>query len=558
MSKYDAYPVPNRPFAGPSGGGAGDNGRLSYPSQLTLESFDERGIRGLSEASELSEFFGIAIENALMAHPITEYVKTKFCEPSNLYPAISDTYRKITDILHFENTGKWRKNYYRRKSAIVYDGPEEIPFVRWHLPMQQKSESCGIYNTGSRKDLCFKACMRDKNDYASASVFRCWRLACESCGNATAVRFGISAEQKLLAPIDIEFRKTGYERKFKHWVISPPQEWFSRIMQRADHFHNAFDDIVELIQKYGMDNGFIGFHPWRWNTENQIWEIGPHFHIVSTGFFHNEPFRDEMKRIAEEFSELGTGYGDGEWVIKQIHPEAPVKSVRHTIAYILTHCGIGMFTHSVNWNDEMEDLLHPVIKNGNQEFYRKIPKIDYDEDWENVNLWTENLDKFDFVEWTQKTVTATFQVTRYFGLCNKTRILSNYKDRVVSKCPICDEAMGLYHGYYDINPKPVVYTRKSTIRVMAEDYDQVKDYYDKNKNKLDEDGNTVLNYAMALMQCSTPETMGVQKYESSKTREERIRLYQNRKDLAIAFDKMFRPHVIPKKHLSEFKKENEI
>lgn len=556
MNKYVSHPNTNSEGKGAEPGLPPQPERLSYPYQSTLESFDERGIRGLCEASELSEFFGIAIENALMAHPITQYVKTKFCEPSNMYPAISDTYRKITDIIHYENTGKWRKNYYRRKSAIVYDGPEEIPFVRWHLPMQQKSKSCGIYNIESKKDLCYKACMRDKNDYASASVFRCWRLACESCGNATAVRLGIFAEQKLLAPIDIEYRKTGHERKFKHWVISPPQEWFSRIMQRADHYHNAFDDIVELIQKYGMDNGLVVFHPWRWNTKNQIWEIGPHFHIVSTGFFHNEPFRNEMKRIAEEYSELGTGYGDGEWVIKQIHPEAPVRSIRHTIAYILTHCGIGIFTYSVNWNDEMEDLLHPVIKNGNQEFYKTISKHEYDLDWESTGLVTEHLDRVDWVEWACRSVTAKFQAIRYFGLCNKTRILSYYKERVVSKCPICGEAMGLYHGYHDINPDPVIYARKSTIRVMAEDYDQVKDYYDKNKNKLDEDGNTILDYAMALKQCSTPETMGVQKYESSKTREERIRLYQNRKDLAIAFDKMLHPHVIPKKHLSEFKKEN--
>jgi hypothetical protein len=538
MNKYVSHPNTNSEGKRAEPGLPSQPERLSYLSQSTLDcTQDGLYLSAFEEAVAVSELENIAIETALREHPVTASVRRGECEPSSMHPAISDTYQSIAG----------RKKNTRRKSSIVLDGPEEIPYIRWSLPMQEKSDQCGVIQRSDVKDITFKGCIKNPKEYSKALVNHCWRLACANCGNSAALRMGIRAEQKVMAPIDIIHRKTGILRPFKHWVISPPQEWISRIVQRADQFSEFYDDLVKLVRQYGMDNGLVVFHPWRWNTPTTKWIFGPHFHIVATGLVDNKAMRDYLD-----------GLGFGEWVIKQVHSGEAVRSVRHTVAYLLTHAGLGTYTHSVNWDDEAEDLLHPIYKKGVQEFYKTIPKYEYDLDWESTGLMTEHLDRVDWVEWACRSVTAKFQAIRYFGLCNKTRILGIHAERVPSLCPVCGEAVGLYHSISDHDPEPVEYYRKSIVRVMVEDFDEVSSYYDDNREALEAQGYTLLNFALCVPQCSTPESMGVQTYQSQMTVEDRAKLYQNRKDLAIVYDKMFRPHVIPKKHLSEFKKENEI
>ena len=542
MSRYIGYPDSNSEVkrAGPVL--PSQTERLPRLSQSTLDcTQDGLYVSAFEQAVAVSELKSIAIEAALREHPVTASVLRGKCEPSCMHPAISDTYQSIAG----------RKKNTRRRSSKVFEGPEEIPFISWSLPMQEKGEQCGIIRSDV-KDITFKGCTRDPTEYSKALVNHCWRLACANCGNSTALRMGIRAEQKVTAPIDIIHRKTGILRPFKHWVISPPQEWISRIVQRADHFTEFYDDLVKLVRQYGMDNGLVVFHPWRWSTPTTEWVFGPHFHIVATGRVDNGAMRDYLD-----------GLGFGGWVIKQVHSGEAVRSVRHTVAYLLTHAGLGTYTHSVNWDDEAEDLLHPIYKKGVQEFYKTISKYDYDFDYEATGLMDEHLDRVDWTEWAVRSVTAKFQAIRYFGLCNKTRILGIHAERVPSVCPVCGEAVGLYHSISDHDPEPVEYYRKSTVRIMAEDFDEVSSYYNDNREALEASGNTLLNFAMGVPQCSTPESMGVQIYQSKTTVADRATSHEFRSGLTVVYDimpyggdtplYMYKPVIIPKSQASEFR-----
>lgn len=519
---------------------------------------DNLNICSLHSALNLADLKNIAVENAINSHPVTESIKNGKKQSSFMYPAISESYVKFIDYKKEILTGKKVKPKKKiRKANIVYDGKAETPFIAWSLPMQEKSKTCGVIHT-DHNDIKFKGCSRDPLDYSVAFVNHCWRLNCEFCGNATALKMGINSEQKIIAPIDIIERKTGDIEKFKHWVISPPQSWIKRIMQRADTYADFYDDLTELIQIYGLNNGCIVFHPWRWNTENQEWIISPHFHIIATGFFHNEKFRTDLKRI----SDISKKHGSGTWIIKQIHPNEKIKSVRHTIAYLLTHCGIGTFTHSVNWNDETEDLLHPIIKKGINEYYKTISTTEYNADWKESGLYTEHLDQVDFEEWAIKSVTAKFTSIRYFGLCNKTRILGTYGEKATALCPVCGSPMGLYSCLHDKEPEILEYQKLSTVRVMSEDIEKVKNKLEKDKEKLKSEGMTLLNFALSVPHCSTPESMNVQKYESKTTVEERKKLYETAKLQTIVYDIRpyeenipiyeYKPKIILKTELNEF------
>lgn len=543
MSRYASHPDSNSEGkrAGPVLPSMSE--RLSSGlSQSTLDfSQDDENISAFDSAAYISELKGIAIEAALSEHPVSASVKRGLCERSDMHPAISESYESLV--------GKKKKT--TRKSSKVFEGPEEIPYVSWSLPMQEKGEACGVIRSDV-KDIQFKGCMKNPKDYSKALVNHCWRLACSNCGNAAALRMGITAEQKVMAPVDITHRKTGILRPFKHWVISPPQDWISGIAQRADHFSEFYDDLVKLVQIYGMDNGLVVFHPWCWNTPKSIWVFGPHFHIVSNGRFDNQ----KLKEFLDD-------RGFGEWIIKQVHSGEAVRSVRHTVAYLLTHAGLGTYTYSVNWGDEAEDLLHPIVKKGIQEFYKTIPMYEYNIDWEATGLYTEHLDKVDWTAWAMRSVTAKFTSIRYFGLCNKTRILGVHAERVPSVCPVCGEAVGLYHSLADHDPEPVEYYRKSTVRVMAEDFEEISQYYKEARPELEAAGNTLLNFALGVSQCSTPESMGVQTYQSKTTVEDRAVSHELRSRLTVVYDimpyggddplYMVKPVLIPKSEAAEFR-----
>ena len=94
---------------------------------------------------------------------------------------------------------------------------------------------------------------------------------------------------------------------------------------------------------------------------------------------------------------------------------------------------------------------------------------------------------------------------------------------------------------------------------MKDDYDLISNYFNDHREKFKDDGYTMLNFAMSVPQCSTPETKGLQEYQSSKTVDQRK---ADRDRLIIylpsVYDQGLDPFVVSRKEYLRIKKEYNI
>ncbi len=513
-----------------------------------LFDFDESNLSMLAEAVELAEINGMAVERALQTHRVMKFVRDLPFEQleyhkkisSKTYPAISETFTDF-ELRKYRSSGSKKM----RHSDIVSKGRTNM---FWTLPAHDTSGidlgHCGIIRPAETRDLPLSACTNDKKHYARGKANHCWRLACSFCCNSTALKMGVKAENKILAPTDIHERKTGKKIEFSHWVISPPQEWFIDIMHNSKRFARAYDSVIDLVQACGIQGGTIVFHPWRlhdmyekfksgerrreydhtrptqwpdfikdddgqlkeqYRNLEQVWMLGPHFHIVGHGrFIDTSVFHRFVDSLNDENGYWPTSSGeddDQQWVVKKIHPKKKLRSIRFTVAYLLTHSGLGYFDYD-------PDL---------SEFYKNMPMFDSKDDVFEIR---HDLDpSAEWTDWLRTCYQGHFQSIRYFGDSNATRVIAEYKERQIRVCPECGSPICTFMGLHDCNPQEDLVTKKSKIRVMKDDYEAVDEFIRSNRSDMREEGQTILNLAMTIPQCSTPETQGVQDFTENDTRE---------------------------------------
>lgn len=549
-------------------------------AQSDLTDFDEYSMRSLESAIEICELNGLAIDKALQSHPVTKYVRDLPFESveghvqhsREKYPAIRSTYSS------FELRDYRKDNNGIRNSDLV-DIDRKNTY--WTLPAHDRTNIqngyCGVKHSQKDHDLPLSACSTDKSHYIKAIGGHCWSLRCWNCMNSTALKMGVEAENKVLAPADIEERVTGNKIKFSHWVLSPPQEWFIDIMQNSRRFARAFDSIIDLVQACGVHGGAIIFHPWRqsniydrdgnmdpnlpsfllddrgdlreeYRELKNYWRLGPHFHIVGYGrFLDTNRFQKFMDTLNAEkhywpslndavghsahggnfYLDQDMGISDDEWIIKKIHPKKDIKSMRQTIAYLLTHAGLCNYDYDADLKEAYNDLLIPVRLKGNKKEVRECSITSYKADWTTSGWNAEHLDIWsldDWILWTRNVLSGQFNSIRYFGTANKTRILSDYKEEQVRVCPECGSPICRYMGVHDKSPQTSTYQRKSRIRVMKDDFDEVDRFIEDNRDDMRQNGKTILNVALNIPQCSTPETQGVQEFIENLTSEVRAQL----------------------------------
>jgi len=523
--------------------------------QTNLADYDSRRddvfITALEKGSKLAELENIAVQAALSSHVITKLVLGVDFQ-STMYPAISDTYVSLLELMGIKKF----KNRNVSKARMV---SESVPYVYWSLPGRiTDSAVCGVHRSDCG-DLPVTVCSSGTNDYLKARAMHCWRLRCKTCMNAAALRKSVQMEQKVIAPVDIHKRKTGTEIQFKHWSISPPQEWLKKIIQRADHFQLFYDDLLGLLQLYGFAGGCVVFHPWRLLDDNSLWEFSPHFHAVGYGFFENMKMRNDLAYLDSLFCVWGDdGLGES-WVFKQIHPGEKMRSVRYTFAYILTHAGLGKFSYDNNWDIDAEDLIIPAEYSGIKksvkcEGLRAHNMLRTDE-----QLWHESYSDFDFLSWSKERCVADLPVHRYFGSSNQTRILGVYADRRVRVCPECGAALVRKNSLHSCVSVPADYVHTSKIRVQRSDFDSVSDFWRANRDVYESDGFSVLDFSLTLPQCSSPESSGLTVHRPSESIEERaskhnqVLVYLWAKD-DIGLD----PVIMTKDELAELRRTGDI
>lgn len=443
----------------------------------TLEDWDLDGvyIQSLARAEEVAREHDLAIQTALYSHPVTKHVKEDpmedlYAHLSALHPAISDS--------HF--AGRKR-------------------FVEWGLPGRDedlpKRMHCGFKHTDPKR-MVFTACSADHSHLIKAARIHCWRLACSNCMNDAAMRRGSQVEKKVLAYASLEARAGRRAPQLKHWVISPPQEWAIEVMSDADRF----PALVQWVQLVLLDAGFLGgamvFHPWRF--QDRRWVLGPHFHVVGYGFVDN-------RRIYQRYG----------CVVKQVHPGERIRSVRQTIAYLLTHAGIGYAERDEDDIDfDMSILSHfiPGLANGDDSGFSDK---DIEEASNGVGRMNGEID-IDWVEWTKRRYTQNFNALRTFGVCGRRhiRIFDVYRESRVRCCPKCGAQLRIYQGFDDRDPQPSVYIHESPVMCDALQYHLVLDVWQRYRADLSGEGYTLLDFALRVPQLTCPQAMGLDDYDS--------------------------------------------
>lgn len=495
----------------------------------TLEEFDEYRdsamIGALERARQMSEDVSTierqAVSNALMTHPVSRFVLHSRVQ-STMYPAISDSYHGLHKLVFGT---KARQDRHVRKCDMT-----DRPNMVWSLPGRESKSGCGVFR--SNGNLPVKMCTSDPRHYMRAVSNHCGSLRCSNCMNWSAMMSGVNIEERICTPPDIKGRKTGVYDLPKHWAVSPPQEWFKGIMQRSDHFAALMDDLVRLLPAFGFYSGVLVCHPWRLSEDGEEWIFSPHLHAVGYGMFDNMGLR---RALAAADSKAGGIWNDdgkeNSWVFNQIHPDEPLRSVRHTIGYIMTHAGIASYDHDVDWIEAADRISIPTApREGNEpEKARTItPMMLLGDGWRECGFWPEHLDEFDWLKWTEDQCASAFQTYRCFGKVSSNRTYCDYKDRVPRVCPDCNQPIGRFENVRALQCEPVMYNRSSKIRVMKEDLETVRSELAPFTDDLEAAGLDVLDAAMAIPQCSTPETKGLQDLQRLRSPDERAEQYDRR------------------------------
>lgn len=128
--------------------------------------------------------------------------------------------------------------------------------------------------------------------------------------------------------------------RIDHIVFSPPREEAIEAIKTVAGYRKFKANAIKIIKNAGVKGGLIVFHPFRQNDPREknfnidvpayVWYLSPHFHVVGSGYLQR----------SDEFHEL-TG-----WIYKKMDSRETVKG---TIKYTLTHCGINENFHAITY-----------------------------------------------------------------------------------------------------------------------------------------------------------------------------------------------------------------
>lgn len=451
------------------------------PRSLEDLDLDSVYLRSLARAEEVAKERDLAIQSALDSHPVTRFVKE--CPVEDVY-------------------GGFLRLHPANSESYLADGKNAIRrFIEWGLPGRDPALAermgCGFKRVDPAS-MYFTACPEHHDHYLKAARIHCWRLACPNCMNDLCMKRGAQIEKKILAYADLQRRAGMKAPLVKHWVFSPPQEWAADVMKDAD----SFPLLVKWVQLVMIDAGFLGgamvFHPWR--LQDGEWVIGPHFHIVGYGFVDN-------RRIHRVYN----------CVVKQVHPGERIRSVRQTIAYLMTHAGIGYAERDesdIDFDLSILNYFIPGLANGDDTGFS-------DKDLEGLFTGHGRMNgemDIDWVEWTKRRYTQNFNSVRTFGVCSRRsiRIFDVYKETRTRVCPDCGAVLMRYHGFDDSCPEPSRYIHESPIMVSSLNYHLVRDVWMQFRADLERDGFGILDFALSVPQLSSPQSMGLDDYDSER------------------------------------------
>ena len=287
--------------------------------------------------------------------------------------------------------------------------------------------------------------------------------------NDTALRNGARTQDRFDTYVNLVRKESGYTPTVSHWVVSPPQEFMKDAMQTLDSYQYVVRHIESQLMDCGAVGGDLVFHPWRQRADR--WELSPHFHSLLFGYIDTRRFRRQNPG----------------WVIKKIHAKQGVRSVKHTIGYLQTHCGLARVEvnpDSVDWDSLVLAHFIPGFNSGKDADYS-------DEDYELFSKgrgrMVGDLSDMDWLEWTMSPLSADIH-HRYWGCLSyassvKVDTCRQYRIRL---CSECRSYLRVYNGFSDTIGDYVRYIVDSPVMCFARNASAVRAFILRFKSTLRE------------------------------------------------------------------------
>ena len=483
-----------------------------------LEYYDSRAeemrIASLERRMKHAEIRSMAEQAALSSHPVVPYVLNLPVEsplyPANRYLRFANRVNKATgefvDMDSQERTSPQESSNQENipSSSIKLVTPtgkttSEIKIARkiqervrnhitWDMPGHDKQRpidrGCGFIRSSDRS-IVYTACPEDHHHHCKAKSKHCWSLRCPKCMNDTALKKAVSVEKRMLQFKGLNQKQGTDVGDVSHWVISPPQDFMKSAMQS----YGPFDDVNRYIEaqlvKNGALAGFNVFHPWRQSYRKgigQLWELSPHFHCILFGRINTDQFRKDNPG----------------WIIKKIHSRQKIRSIRHTVAYLMTHMGLGYVDvepEEVDWDLDFLDYMIPGIKSPGAKYNDK----DYEKALQGKGRMVGDLSDMDWEQWTMDRLFKDLR-TRYWGGVSRKSIVNIdiYREYKIRVCKECGCLLRTYDGFSDPEGQYVRYIADHQIVAFRNNADLVRQFFLRYKSQLRDKELTKLDLARMI------------------------------------------------------------
>ena len=249
------------------------------------------------------------------------------------------------------------------------------------------------------------------------------------------------------------------------------------MMQTKDEYDDMFQIVIDDLQRCGATAGATIFHSHR--QKQTYWQLAPHFHSLLYGRIKTKQFR-----------KLHPG-----WIIKKVHPHEKITSIRHTLAYLFTHMGLGIAERDpddIDWDLEILNLMIPGIKSGKGSY----SEIDFERGSADKGRMAGDLSDIDWEQWTQSKLLVKTRLREWGGIGrNKIKKVGKHRLYKIRRCSECGELLRVYDGVHDSVGNYVRYIQDVEVVCFAQHYSVVMTTYLQFKERLRANGQTLTDFA---------------------------------------------------------------
>ena len=394
--------------------------------------------------------------------------------------SLSNVINGSSDIII--KTGKEAEQFRKEHGIEACD----LEYITWVMPGHDidrpKERGCSFIRSSSGNGLVYTACPHDKEHHIKAKKKHCWSLRCPMCMNDTALKRAVSIERQLLTFSRLKEKQGVDVGDIGHWVVSPPQEFAKSMMQTSDEFDLLSKYIGDSLIVHGASAGVTVFHPWR--QQDDMWKLSPHFHSLCYGHIDTTRFRKDNPG----------------WVIKKVHPRERIRSIRQSVAYLMTHMGIGVSEvdpDDVDWEEKVLNHFIPGITSKDAKYSDK----DFEDSLLGKGRMVGDCRDIDWLQFTEEELQKELRIRLWGGVSrNNIRNVGLFRQYKLRVCTECGELLRTYDGHDDTSGELVRYIADNRIMAFRQDAIFVSTLFAKYKSRLRDADMTVIELVRMIPQ----------------------------------------------------------